>query len=323
MSVLSVAWIGTMIGVAGLVRNYVVLAVVVGLGALGSAAFHPPGAIIAASSSGTRRGVAVSVFSMGGTLGSALSPLFITAGMAWFGTSTTLLLIPLTLLFGAVLSRQLRQVKVAKATRGAAGRNRPSPRALLGLALIVLTVMCLAWLQITLRTYLLIWFQSLGHSLSRGGRMFFVFLAAGGVGSLLGGPVSDRVGRWPLLLACLAVLAPAVYVFVGTTGIAEWLLVFTIGMLVGATFPVSIVLAQESWPGGIGIASGLVMGVGWLPGGIGASVTGLLADRFSLAVALRWLAAPVLLGAIFVTIYAALQRARSRHAPVPVLDERS
>jgi FSR family fosmidomycin resistance protein-like MFS transporter len=324
MSALSVAWIGIMLGLAGLVRNYALLALVVGLGALGSAAFHPPGAIIASSGGGTKRGAAVSIFSVGGTLGSALSPLLMTVGIAWFGTNSTLLLIPLALVFSAALNWQLGQGTPLR-KGGWTGRSDPMPKQnLVGLVLIVMTVMCLAWLQISLRTYLLIWLQSQGRSLASSGQMMFVFLAAGGVGSLLGGRLSDRFGRWQLLLACLAVLAPVVWLFVGASGFSQWALVFLIGMLVGATFPVSIVLAQESWPGGVGIASGLVMGLGWLPGGIGASLTGRIADRISLAVGLRWLVVPVVLGALFVIAFAVLSRVRSRvypsHVAVSPLD---
>ncbi|MBN1581231.1 MAG: MFS transporter [Anaerolineae bacterium] len=319
MSALSVAWIGIMLGLAGLVRHYALLALVVGLGALGSAAFHPPGAIIASSGGGTKRGAAVSIFSVGGTLGSALSPLLMTAGIAWLGTSSTLLLIPLALLFSVVLGWQLARVTPAKAVghtgrSGAVSRQNPA-----GLVLIVLAVMCLAWLQISLRTYLLIWLQSQGRSLAASGQMMFVFLAAGGVGSLLGGRLSDRIGRWQLLLVCLVILAPVVWLFVGASGASQWALVFTVGMLVGATFPVSIVLAQESWPGGVGIASGLVMGLGWLPGGIGASLTGQIADRLSLEVGLRWLVAPVVLGTLFVIAFALQSRSGSRaHSPAQI-----
>ena len=187
-------------------------------------------------------------------------------------------------------------------------------RHLPGLLLIVLTVMCLAWLQVSLRTYLLIWFQSQGRSLATSGQMMFVFLAAGGVGSVLGGRLSDRIGQWQLLLICLLALGPVVWFFVGASGVFQWVLVFLIGLLVSATFPVSIVLAQENWPGGVGIASGLVMGLGWLPGGIGASVTGRVADRLSLAAGLRLLVVPVVLGVGLALLFAWLRRfnARSR-----------
>ena len=110
------------------------------------------------------------------------------------------------------------------------------------------------------------------------------------------GPALRRV-------AVLLLLAPVAWAFVGASGAAQWALVILIGMLLGATFPVSIVMAQETWPSGMGVASGLVMGLGWLPAGIGASVTGAIADRVSLEAGLRTLMIPALLGALLAVTY--------------------
>jgi cyanate permease len=98
------------------------------------------------------------------------------------------------------------------------------------------------------------------------------------------------------------------WLFVSATGAVQWLLIAAMGVLLGATFPVSIVLAQETWPAGVGIASGLVMGVGWLPGGIGASVTGAIADRVSLEWGLRALVVPPVVGLACILCYAATRR---------------
>jgi MFS family permease len=95
------------------------------------------------------------------------------------------------------------------------------------------------------------------------------------------------------------------------SGFAEWALAAFIGMLLGTTFPVSIVMAQETWPSGVGIASGLVMGLGWLPAGIGASVTGAIADRLSLEAGLRTLFVPALIGVGLVIVYGITQGRRA------------
>jgi FSR family fosmidomycin resistance protein-like MFS transporter len=144
--------------------------------------------------------------------------------------------------------------------------------------------------------------------------VLFVLLAFSGVGNLLGGALSDRWGRWQLLALCLFLLAPAHWAYLNASGVAQWILVGAIGMLVGATFPMSIVLAQESWPAQVGIASGLVMGLGWVPGGIGASITGMVADRSSLEVGLQLLVVPVMVGAACALAYGVLQRSAIRAA---------
>jgi FSR family fosmidomycin resistance protein-like MFS transporter len=187
------------------------------------------------------------------------------------------------------------------------------------LGLVVLTVMCLSWFHGSLRTYLPAWIESQTDSLAAGGSMMFILMAAMGVGSLAGGALSDRVGRWQLLALALGLLGPVQWFFVGAVGLPQWVLVAVMGVLVGATFPVSIVLAQETWSRGVGIASGLVMGIGWLPGGLGASFTGLVADRLSLEVGLRTLVVPAVLGVICVLAYAATGRrsADKREEPIP------
>jgi fucose permease len=76
-----------------------------------------------------------------------------------------------------------------------------------------------------------------------------------------------------------------------------------IGILIGASFPVTVAMAQEAWPRRVGLASALAMGMGWLPGGLGASFTGLVADQTSLATALGWLIIAPALGLVCALIY--------------------
>jgi FSR family fosmidomycin resistance protein-like MFS transporter len=304
LSVLSVAWIGLIMGLVGFVDQYAVIALVIGLGVLGSAAFHPPAAMIASSCGGERRATAVSVFSVGGSLGSALSPLLIGAAIARFGLRGTIVLAPIAVILAIVLYVQLRNSETERQERDAFCETSIDHRSLLRLALIVLAVMCLAWFQGSFRTYLPVWAESQGHSVSTGGRMLFVVLAAMGAGSLAGGALSDRFGRWQLLALSLGLLGPTEWLFVGSSGAVQWALLAFMGVLLGATFPVSIVMAQESWASQAGIASGLVMGIGWLPSGLGASLTGFVSDRFSLDVGMRTLLLPAILGAVCVLAYA-------------------
>jgi MFS transporter, FSR family, fosmidomycin resistance protein len=308
MIALSVAWIGLMMGLVGWMNSYVLLMLTIGLGVLGSAAYHPPAATMASSHGGERRGASVSIFSVGGSVGSALSPLLITAAVARFGTRGTVVLTPVALLLSLLLFWQLGRMKPADRVRPEASAETKNGHFVFSLVLIVLCVMCLAWFQGSLRTYLPIWIESQGQSLAVGSRMLTVFLAAMGVGSLIGGTLSDRIGRWQLLGLCLGLLGPMVWFFVGATGWLQWVLIGVLGALLGATFPVSIVMAQETWPSGVGIASGLAMGLGWLPAGIGASFTGFVADRLSLEVGLRALVVPAVVGVGLVLAYAISRR---------------
>ena len=84
-----------------------------------------------------------------------------------------------------------------------------------------------------------------------------------------------------------------------------------IGCLIGATYPVAIIIAQEAWPRNIGLAGGLIMGLGWLPGGIGASAVGMMADNVGLARALATQAVPLAVGVLAMGAYALLLARRT------------
>ncbi|MFQ5856366.1 MAG: MFS transporter [Anaerolineae bacterium] len=313
---LSVVWIGLAMGLVGFTWNYPSLLLLVALGGLGSAAFHPPGAVIAsAGGGGTRKGAAMSIFSVGGNVGAAFSPLLMTAGIAWLGLHGTSILMPIALPIGLFLYFQLGQIARSRTAQSSMQPSSMRNGLALGLVLIVMVVMARSWFQVSLMTYLPAWIESQGRSVAAGGQMLFVLLICVGVGSLAGGTLSDRIGRWQVLALSILLLGPAQWLFVSRLGPLQTLMLGFMGFLIGASFPVSIVMAQEAWPWSAGVASGLVMGLGWLPGGLGAYVTGLIADHFSLAVGLRTLILPPMVGAACSLLYAASQRSQAQAAP--------
>ncbi|UCC65075.1 MAG: MFS transporter [Anaerolineae bacterium] len=306
--VLAVAWTGLLMGLVGLTGGYVSLILLVGLGVLGSAAFHPAAMSITSSCGGERRGIATSIFSLGGTIGTALSPLWVTAGLARMGMRGTLVLIPVAVLGSALIYWQTNHLVPRQGDPSATIKTAMGRRTIASLVWIVLAVMFLAWFQWSFRTYLPTWIEEQGRSLAVAGRAMFVFASALGAGTLLGGALSDRLGRWQLLAVCLVLLGPVAWVLLQVPIVWQIPVVAVLGILIGATFPISIVMAQETWPSGVGTASGLVMGLGWVPGGIGASLTGRVADAYSLTMALRLLVVPAALSAACILAYALVQR---------------
>jgi FSR family fosmidomycin resistance protein-like MFS transporter len=305
--VASVFWNGLLMALVGFSGSYSSLILLVALGALGSAAFHPSGATLASAGGGSRRGAAVSVFSVGGNLGAALSPLWITLGLGWLGLRGTTILIPVVLGMGLFLLRHMQPLARSDHTRVPREQPLAHQWSRLALVLIVTSMAFRAWFQVSLTTYLPAWVENQGQSLAAGGRMLFVLLACVGLGSLLGGALSDRIGRWQVLALSLTLLGPVEWAFLTMPSLFQYALLAGVGVLLGATFPVSIVLAQEAWPGAKGIASGLVIGLPWIGGGIGASLTGFIADRFSLNAGLQWLILPAGLAATSMLLLAALQ----------------
>ena len=174
------------------------------------------------------------------------------------------------------------------------------------------------WFQITLVTYLPEWLESQGHSLTYGAQLLTIMLVSVGVGSLTGGTLSDYVGRWQVILSSLLLLTPVYWFFMQTGGLLQIPLISLMGILIGASFPVAVVMAQDTWPGRVGLATSLVLGLGWVTGGIGAAVTGSLADRFSLTLGLQSLLLAPLVGVVCVIIYAILQRQQTEPAPITI-----
>ena len=323
----AVLWCGLFYGLVGLAGGYWPLLVMVALGGLGSALFHPAGSVVASAARSRRRGAAMSIFSVGGNAGAALSPLLMAAMLGWYGLPGTLATIPLACGAGLILLLLSRHGAVSAATRGptihrprkrpAGGSASAGPRtAVLALGLIVLFAMSRAWYQVSLTTYLPLWVA--GHGGARVGIAQVLFVLAGSLpgGAVLGGVLSDRVGRWQVVLAAALLLVPAnaALLTVGPGGAPAALLLLTaaIGCLIGATYPVAIIIAQEAWPRNIGLAGGMIMGLGWLPGGVGASAVGMMADNIGLARALATQAIPLAVGVLAVAAYALLA-SRGRH----------
>ena len=370
---LAVVWCGLFYGAVGLVPRFWPLLAVVALGGLGSALFHPAGSVVASAAHSRRRGASMSIFSVGGNAGAALSPLLMAAVIAWQGLRGTLVTVPLAFATAVLLwlipgrgavpdsrERSLRRAtgrraatpetsrhvlrpgakhRTAQAARTpdstpdaettAAESNATNTPAELApaagtrgagaaLALIVLFAMSRAWYQVSLSTYLPLWIDSYDGARTGLAQVLFVLVGSLPAGSLLGGTLSDRVGRWQVVLAAavLLVFAYSALLAVGPGGapVAVLLLTAAIGCLIGMTYPVAIIMAQEAWPRDIGLAGGLVMGLGWLPGGVGASATGLLADSAGLDRALATLVVPLVAGVAAIGAYAVI-RSRTRRFP--------
>lgn len=250
----------------------------------------------------------MSLFSVGGNLGAALSPLLVGAFLLRLGLPGTVSLIPLLWLFAIVLYRASRRLPAdsSLANGGRKGdRGAVETGPWLALILVVLIAAARSWFQGALNTYLPEWLQSQGWSPESAGTMLSVMLGSVAVGSLTGGTLSDRVGRTPVALASLLLMAPILWLLMNTSGAVQVLCVALAGVMIGATFPVTLLMAQEAWPRSVGLASSLAIGFGWLPAGLGAWVVGVVADRVTLTFALSTLMAAPLVGIVAVLLFRA------------------
>ena len=293
--ILSIVWMGVGMGVVGFVSSFGWLIALVGFAKLASAAYHPAGAALANFASNKMKGTSVSYFSVGGSLGSAMSPLIFGLALGAWGLNGTFLLIPCGILLAFLLWSPLGQVPlVSNKSQGKTKANKAGP--IWALLPIVILVSTRSWTSGTLSTYLPEWYASQGTSLALAGGAFSLVLVMTGAGNLLGGRVADRIGHERVVIGGMILLSAAFWGFLNFSGPFQVISLALVGMATGMTTPSSLVMAQGAWPQAIGLASSLVMGVAWMPSSLGSWTIGLIADRSSLTFALSTLTFVPLIG---------------------------
>ncbi|HTM50895.1 MAG TPA: MFS transporter [Bryobacteraceae bacterium] len=253
---------------------------------LGSAVFHPESSRVARIASGGQHGLAQSLFQVGGNAGSATGPLlaaFIVvprgqSSVAWFSV-VALLGIGVLTGIGGWYKRVIAARSKASGDRRRSAPLSPSRTALsiaILLALIFSKYFYLASLTNYYTFYLMHRFQV---SVQNAQVYLFVFLGAVAAGTIIGGPVGDRIGRkaviWGSILGVLpfTLLLPHVSLF--WTGALS----AVIGLILASAFSAILVYAQELMPGNVGMVSGMFFGFAFGMAGIAAAVLGKLADR--------------------------------------------
>ena len=296
-----VALAGSGIALGAAAPSYALVVLCVLVSGVGVAAFHPEGSKFAAYTSGGKRASGMSYFSIGGNVGYALGPIVATPLVLWLGLRGGLLLaLPCLAIAAAILAATpyLRSfVPNRETSRAAAGRDRPGAMALL---LGVIAFRSVAWFGLV--TFVPLWEVSLGHSKAQGNRLLALMLVAGGAGTLLMGPLADRFGRRPVLVASVVATSPLAFVFLAVGGIPGALALAGVGACVVGTFGVTMVMSQEYLPRHVGMASGLAIGLSVGLGGVAAVVLGSVADAVDLRTAL-YISAAAPLAAVALALF--------------------
>lgn len=255
---------------------------------VGSSIFHPEASRVARLASGTSHGLAQSIFQVGGNLGSAIGPLLVAfivlprgpASLSWFALAA---LVASVILIG--IGRWYAQNARAKSRAKASARTDLSQRAIGG-ALAVLTLLMISKYFYTASFgsyYIFYLIEQFGLSETNAQICLFVFLAAVAVGTLMGGPIGDRIGRrkviWGSILGVLPFTLALPYANLSLT-IA---LSVIIGLVIASAFSAIVVYAQSLMPHRIGMISGVFFGLSFGLGGLGAAILGWLADWTSIS----------------------------------------
>lgn len=260
-----------------------------GIVGMGSSIFHPESSRLARLASGGRYGMAQSMFQVGGNVGYAAGPLLIAfivlprgqSSIAWFSIlalAAIMILVPVSLWYKGHLVSHKK-----------AGPMRPpaspvsSRKVHLSIAILVALIFSKYFYLSSINNYLIFYLMGkFGLSMHAAQIHLFLFMAAVAVGTFVGGPVGDRIGRkyviWVSILGVLpfTLLLPHANLFWTT------ILTVVIGLVLASAFSAIVVYAQELLPGKVGMISGLFFGLAFGIGGLGAALFGRLADRTSI-----------------------------------------
>lgn len=285
---------------AGLADSVFILFLLVGIAGLGASVFHPLAAsLMAKVVTAETKGSAMSVFVFGGNVGFAVAPAIILYCLDTAGTIGILwLIIPGILVTAATYLAGLHKVDISPAGRQAeleaASQEEPWFKSN-GLMLLNAVTALRSWLQVSLTTFLPVALVKAGQPTAVAASMLTVFLMGGSFGALIGGWLGDRIGRKSGVIGSLAICLPISYLFLANFGPSplNYVLLAAIGALLQSTAPTSVVWAQELIPGNAAMASGMMLGLSFGLGGVGAAITGALGDRIGLEAALLWSLLPL------------------------------
>jgi FSR family fosmidomycin resistance protein-like MFS transporter len=292
--------VGPFIGVGvlsliGLTTNVWTLGLVLVVGGLGAASFHPPAAALVHQLGGKRQGLAMAVHISGGSLGFSMGPLLFAPFVQWFGLEWTPLLAVPGLLATAALLREIPPVRVHVGSYETAGLRSLVPYAR-PLTLLYLTVLLRTLTALSFSTFVPVLLTSRGRSLAEAGAIAAAYLFATSAGGFVGGPLADAWGSRKLLIVSLVCSVPFLVAAPGQTGWAFLLLLSVGGFLLQATLPVTVTFAQQLAPVSTATVSSLMMGLAWGVAGVSVPLVGLVADRVGLQATLTAMALLPLLG---------------------------
>jgi FSR family fosmidomycin resistance protein-like MFS transporter len=287
---LAVGMIFTMAGLLVLASapTFALVLAAVGMVGIGSAVFHPESSRVARMASGGQHGLAQSLFQVGGNAGSSLGPLlaaFIVLpsgqrSIAWF-SGVALLAFVILLRVGAWYKQHQARPKSRAASDGV--QTLSTQKIVWSMAILIALIFSKYFYLSSLISYYTFYLIAKFHLPVQGAQLhLFLFLGAVALGTIVGGPVGDRIGRkyviWVSILGVLPFTLALPFASLFWTDV----LAVIIGLVLASAFSAIIVYAQELVPGKVGTISGLFFGLAFGMGGIGAALLGKLADATSI-----------------------------------------
>ncbi len=281
-------WTAITYATIGFARSFPVLLALAAAAGLGSGLYHPFGAVNASEViPHSRRNTAMSVYVTGGTVGVAVGPLVGVALTGLFGLRGTAMMFLPGAAIAVWLLYEMRAVHVGGKRGAGKGHQSHGSVPLLPLTAVIAVMMARNWTVLSIQTFIPTWYRSLGYGASVYGPLATTMVLASGVGMVGCGSLADRHGKRAVVIATLALSVPATLLFAQFVGRAAFLTGALIGLLAAATGPLTLVMAQQLMAGRAGMASGLILGIGFVAGAVGVPVTGAIGDALGLQNAMR------------------------------------
>ena len=265
----------------------------VALVGIGSSVFHPEASRLTSLASGGKRGLAQSLFQVGGNLGGSLGPLLAAVFVAPYGRrhialftilafTAIMVMIPVGHWYKSFLLR-LRKAEGAT-LKTSVSRPLPMGKTVFSIAILLILIFSKYIYMASLNSYYTFYLiHKFGVSVQASQLYLFVFLIATAIGTLLGGPIGDRVGRKYVIWASILGAAPFTLIMPHVENLyLTTVLSFCVGLTLSSAFPAILVYAQELLPYKLGLISGLFFGFAFGVAGIASAVLGNMADRYGI-----------------------------------------
>jgi FSR family fosmidomycin resistance protein-like MFS transporter len=292
------------VALMGIAQNYYLIMLFAIIAALGHACFHPTAlSLVSRLCIQENRGRITSFFVVGGNFGYAVGPVLAGVLVFWMGLPGLLFLIfpALFMVFalkyllpGGIIGACESHAR-PKLTTGVGQSKKP-------FVILMIVSILRAWAVFAAITFLPMFLITRGYDLMTASIIMTLMLLSGVAGQVMGGYISDWIGRKEFMFIGLAGSIPFFYLFFLGSGIIAIIAVLLFGFFLWSTFAVAVAMSHELLPQNVGLASGMMLGLAIGFGGLGVAVNGMIADNYSLAAALGTIPVPIVAAMLLMTV---------------------
>jgi FSR family fosmidomycin resistance protein-like MFS transporter len=279
------------LGMLGFASDYSYLILAAGMVGIGSAVFHPEASRVAKLASGGKFGFAQSLFQVGGNLGSAIGPLLAAAiviprgqlHILWFSILAFIGIIVLSKVGNWYRNHIIELKRAGHKEHIHLPHGISRGRVVFSIFILMALIFSKYFYLVSLSNYFTFYLISkFGVGVQTSQVFLFIFLFSVAAGTIIGGPIGDRIGRKYVIWGSILGVAPFTLILPHVNLVWTVILTVPIGIILASAMSAILVYAQELLPGRTGLVSGLFFGFAFGMGGLGAALLGRLADHTSI-----------------------------------------